>query len=396
MRNNNNCRRVTRKRKNGKEASTGRLLQRVILIAIGATFILVFLSSAYVVSVIPEKKHQELINPTTALHNNNNKEQPDDKNNNVKKNDVTPNNAAVVIEEAASTTVAKEEEEAAKKEGPYGNEAVVAYDANGNPGYIHDPYYVKNHPLPFTDSFNQSHICDDPPGQGREGPAGNRGLKKIKIQPVVNNDVKLLCMVYSYEGNHETLVRAIAETYGPHCDGFMVASNVTDVTIGAVHLGHRGLEVYGNMWSKVRAMWIYAHEHYLNDFDWFHIGGDDMFVIPENIKYAASLETTKKPVHMGAAMTERTRPGAIYCGGGAGYTINRPTLHQMIKRVFRSKRCFPDATRSDEDRTIGKCLRDMVVPKGCYHNLDELNQTRYHHYDAEFHATWRRGMGENW
>mmetsp|Transcript_27872 Transcript_27872/g.41133 ORF Transcript_27872/g.41133 Transcript_27872/m.41133 type:complete len:178 (-) Transcript_27872:2689-3222(-) len=121
-----------------------------------------------------------------------------------------------------------------------------------------------------------------------------------------------------------------------------------------------------------------------------------MFVIPENIKYAASLETTKKPVHMGAAMTERTRPGAIYCGGGAGYTINRPTLHQMIKRVFRSKRCFPDATRSDEDRTIGKCLRDMVVPKGCYHNLDELNQTRYHHYDAEFHATWRRGMGENW
>lgn len=121
-----------------------------------------------------------------------------------------------------------------------------------------------------------------------------------------------------------------------------------------------------------------------------------MFVIPENLRYAASLQPLTQPIHMGSAMTEKSRPGAIYCGGGAGYTINRPALFQMIKRVFHTKRCHPDATRSDEDRAIGACLRKIVIPKGCHHNVDEINQTRYHHYDAQFHATWKRGMGENW
>jgi glycoprotein-N-acetylgalactosamine 3-beta-galactosyltransferase len=74
-------------------------------------------------------------------------------------------------------------------------------------------------------------------------------------------------MVYTHSNRHHVQMRAIAETWGPHCDGFLGASNVTDPTLGMVHLLHEGPEVYENMWLKVRAMWEYAYQHYRDDYD---------------------------------------------------------------------------------------------------------------------------------
>ena len=57
---------------------------------------------------------------------------------------------------------------------------------------------------------------------------------------------------------------------------------MTDPSLGAVDIKFPGPESYGNMWNKVQAMWKYAYKHYLNDYDYFHICGDDTFVIPIN------------------------------------------------------------------------------------------------------------------
>ena len=43
-------------------------------------------------------------------------------------------------------------------------------------------------------------------------------------------------------------------------------------------------EAYGNMWNKIEAMWKYAYNHYLNDYDYFHVYGDDTYVIPDNLR----------------------------------------------------------------------------------------------------------------
>lgn len=47
---------------------------------------------------------------------------------------------------------------------------------------------------------------------------------------------------------------------------------------------HEGSEEYDNMWQKSRAIWKYMNFHYNNDFDWFVLGGDDLFVIVENLR----------------------------------------------------------------------------------------------------------------
>ena len=64
----------------------------------------------------------------------------------------------------------------------------------------------------------------------------------------------------------------------------MVGSDKTDVSIGAVNILHEGPEEYNNIWQKVRSMWSYIYDHYYDKYDWFHIGGDDLYLIPENLR----------------------------------------------------------------------------------------------------------------
>ena len=45
-----------------------------------------------------------------------------------------------------------------------------------------------------------------------------------------------------------------------------------------------GEESYDNMWQKSRSIWKYIATHYLNSFDYFLLGGDDMFYIIENLR----------------------------------------------------------------------------------------------------------------
>ena len=272
------------------------------------------------------------------------------------------------------------------------NGIAVAYDEHGNPGYVHDPYFVKNNPLQFTFRADGHEICKEPLGHGQEGRHGKYALRKIIVMPA-QPFPRILCMVYSYSERHD-VVRAIAETYGPRCDGFFVGSNQTDPTIGAVRLDHMGPESYRNMWQKVRSMWTYVYQHYLDDFEFFHIGGDNMFVIAENLRYAASHEDPTKPVYMGAAMIDFGQKRKRFCGGGAGYTLSREALRRMVAEEFNYSRCHPMNQRSDEDKMIGTCLRLKVAT--CKQNNDEKDEPRYHHYDPEFHARWDRGTGSNW
>lgn len=45
------------------------------------------------------------------------------------------------------------------------------------------------------------------------------------------------------------------------------------------------------MWQKSRAIWKYVDMHYKNDFDWFVLGGDDIFLIVENLRKVCSMYT---------------------------------------------------------------------------------------------------------
>lgn len=269
---------------------------------------------------------------------------------------------------------------------------VDALDKDGRPGYVADVTYLRAHPAPLTDLKG---VCQIPPGQGDEGPDGYKGLQKISSDPFpLQKPQRVLCMVYTHEGRHERYLRAVAETWASHCDGFFAASTVTDPSIGAVHLLHEGPELYENMWMKIMAMFKYAYKHYRNDFDYFHIGGDDMYVIGENLKYTVSTGNWKgpwnqtEPLFLGGSLPlwKQRR----YCGGGSGYTINRPALDLLMK-LSNTPRCWPHMQSSDEDRIMSSCFRQVDFMQ-CTDTNDDKNETRYHAWYAQQHASWKPGQ----
>jgi glycoprotein-N-acetylgalactosamine 3-beta-galactosyltransferase len=203
----------------------------------------------------------------------------------------------------------------------------------------------------------------------------------------------------------------------------MAASNKTDRSIGAVDIWHEGPEIYENMWQKVRSMvrilliisryllgqlhslydqfcptqWEYVFEHYADHYDVFHIGGDDHFVIPENLRWIVSTGNARgpwyhsQPLYLGGSLAQG--PHRRYCGGGSGYTLNKEAL-EVLKSVWNEPNCFPHWRGPDEDILMAKCFR--IKSLQCMDTNDEVDEARYHPWDAAYHAFWNHKQKANW
>lgn len=95
---------------------------------------------------------------------------------------------------------------------------------------------------------------------------------------------RILCLTYTISPSHDTAIRRIRRTWGARCDGYIAMSNLTDPTIPTLDIKHEGPEEYGNMWAKVQAIWTYVHKHHLTEYDYFTIGGDDVYFLVENLR----------------------------------------------------------------------------------------------------------------
>jgi glycoprotein-N-acetylgalactosamine 3-beta-galactosyltransferase len=189
----------------------------------------------------------------------------------------------------------------------------------------------------------------------------------------------------------------------PKCDGFIVGSTKTDPSLGAVDIPHEGPEEYNNMWQKVRSMWTYVYENYYDKYDWFHIGGDDMYLIVENLRlYLESeeiqtaanggiflpngAETTQVPLFLGHRFGIWGDRADVYNAGGPGYTTNKAALKTLV--VDGLFTFFTDLEAPEEDVYVARILRYFgIFP---YETRDEFWGERYHnnlpgwHYDYRF------------
>jgi hypothetical protein len=219
---------------------------------------------------------------------------------------------------------------------------------------------------------------------------------------------RILCMVYTVhipgENNHSN-VRLQAETWGRQCDGFIAASNFMDHSVGAIDLVHNGPEEYGNMWQKTRSMLAYAYQHYLDEFDFFYMCGDDVYIYMDNLrayldgpevlrlengyidKISSGFQNSalfnknrtdfiigfKNYAELNVAIKKwsSTRPRPLLLGsphshkgmpmisGGPGYTLNRAALRVFSERSLAH--FFPNAHDSREDMYLGGALAEHGI-----------------------------------
>lgn len=148
------------------------------------------------------------------------------------------------------------------------------------------------------------------------------------------------------------------------------------------------------MWQKVRSIWKFVGGNYLDDFDWFFIGGDDLFVLPHNLKtYLASLahKDGADPKTKEYFVGRRFKPGgpeSYFNSGGAGYTLSQATLRKFLANINDAKHCSANARTSMEDVMIAKCLRHL----GIYFTdtRDAKGRERFHPFAPGSHLHWQR------
>jgi len=247
--------------------------------------------------------------------------------------------------------------------------------------FLTHEYYATETNL-FNYTFQARNVCDLRVSWGAERAGWPLLLYKIQLatQPAVRKSPRLLCAIYTYHGMRDQ-ARTAALTWGHQCDGFLAFSTETIPSLGMLNFTHPGEESYLTMWQKVRSIWGYLKENYLDQYDYFHLGGDDMYVLVENLRLLLCRVEQK-------LQKERKRPeeqpivlGALakswkQITGGPGYTLNRAAL-----KKFRPQ-CYGMVSTPAEDVMMSRCLQDKSVP--IWDSRDLLTgEQQYHHLDPD-------------
>ena len=199
----------------------------------------------------------------------------------------------------------------------------------------------------------------------------------------------IFCGVYTMEVNHAGNIRAMRETWAPHCDGFVAFSTATDPRIPALSVDHEGPEEYNNMWQKSRSIWRYIGEHYLDQFDYFILGGEDLLVIPDNLRaYLKGLNMLPEEDLFAGRRFKGYGPNNYFNSGGAGYVLSRGTLRKYYETGYDHPECNPHRHTAMEDVMIAECLR-KVLNIGLTDTRDEQQHERFHPFGPGNHYAWR-------
>ena len=144
-------------------------------------------------------------------------------------------------------------------------------------------------------------------------------------------------------------------------------------------------------------MWAYVFHNYVDDYDWVHIAGDDVYIAVDNLRaYVDSPEMTAleegyndvifRNKNKGSkANTDHLRPRPLILGtpypfrnivfpaGGPGYTLNRAAVKFFGEKVLTN--FLPISRDSREDLFMGSGFAGEGV--FLTDTRDDVNATRY-------------------
>lgn len=193
-------------------------------------------------------------------------------------------------------------------------------------------------------------------------PPANTSLANVIIP-------KVLCWIMTCPKNHQTKAKAVKQTWGKRCDKILFMSSRRDDDIGTIVL--RVNEGRNYLWTKTKKAFMYIHDTFLNDYDWFLKADDDTYVIMENLKHLLESHNPNTPIYFGSRFKGRRS----FMSGGAGYVLSREALKRFVRRALPNRRLCYRGHKGHEDVEIGKCLQNVQVVFG--DSRDEYNKTRF-------------------
>jgi hypothetical protein len=285
----------------------------------------------------------------------------------------------------------------------------------GQPGYVHDPtFLLKKIKRSRNDSTvssnittimgNNSRAACAKPGEGPEGIEGSLALSRIRhymeSSSEVSRNVTLFCAVFTHRGGVR-FTDAIQDTWGKRCNGILFASDNSNLTTGHTHIPSNSVHGFGyqGMAQRTRAILAYLYDNFLTSFDFFHISGDDTYLIVENLKefLAFSREWEKSTNENGEERyvfagflyhwgnPKKNPELQHYLGGGSGYTFSAKALKAYVEGPLQF--CHTHVEKSNEDMYISNCFYEYLS-KDLIDTRDSTGAQRYHQLSVDKQATF--------
>ncbi|VDM24585.1 unnamed protein product [Toxocara canis] len=186
--------------------------------------------------------------------------------------------------------------------------------------------------------------------------------------------VRILCLITTTKQNHISKARHVAATWAKRCTKYIFVSSESDPSLPSIHFDIP--EGRDHLWSKTKAAFKYAYDHYPKDIDWFMKADDDTYVILENLRLFLLTQRADDPIYVGCRFKREVKNG--YMSGGAGYVLSRGALTAFVERALpNSSLCSADDT-VNEDVEMGKCLENVGVR--IQSSIDSAGRHRYAAY----------------
>ena len=128
-------------------------------------------------------------------------------------------------------------------------------------------------------------------------------------QVVPIRSTRICCFILTSPKNHLTRAQAINDTWGPRCDRYFF---VTDPSTGNSSQNQQDIAErlpiapirnitggYAHLIQKSRLAFLYAHEQYSNECEWFVKADDDTYLLVENLRRFLSKHDPAQPVTFG-------------------------------------------------------------------------------------------------
>lgn len=193
------------------------------------------------------------------------------------------------------------------------------------------------------------------------------------------NEVKILCLILTYEQNHKKKAIHVKNTWGSRCNKLIFVSNVTDTELGSVNLQKN--DHYDILWGKVKHALAYAYDNFYSDFDWFFKADDDTYALLDNMRFMLSAYSPNDPIYFGNKFKSMKPLGFFH--GGSGYVMSRNALKKFVTEALPNNNiCRPD-DRGEEDIELGACMHNVGVYPG--DSRDQFLRERFNPFTPQTH-----------
>ncbi|XP_024083587.1 glycoprotein-N-acetylgalactosamine 3-beta-galactosyltransferase 1-like [Cimex lectularius] len=162
---------------------------------------------------------------------------------------------------------------------------------------------------------------------------------------IIKDSVKVTCVVFIEKENN---AYAISNTWGRKCNDVLYYSNklvpFLDVNV------FTGKDSWSFLCETIRT---------LVSFDWVVFANDDLFLIPENLRYALINLDPKKPYYFGH---NQIFWGVVFNTKQTAYVLSKGAISLLSARFNSSAACLSSGKyKNNEDYLLGKYLRELGV-----------------------------------